>query len=99
MVFEQEKNHISKNLQRQELICDYNSSKFKPNEIKYIIFEKELLAIKLAIKKFHIFLAPEDFIIWTDNQAVKDFLINKRNINPLNTINGGVQSNIVNGIF
>ncbi|MEX5585777.1 hypothetical protein, partial [Pseudomonas lurida] len=40
----------------------------------------ELLVIKLAIKKFHIFLAPEDFIIRTDNQAVKDFLINKRNI-------------------
>ena len=42
--------------------------------------KKELLAIKLAIKKFHIFLAPEDFNIRTDNQAVKDFFINKRNI-------------------
>lgn len=74
------KQHIPKKLQKEELVCGYNSGKFKPNEIKYIIFEKELLAIKLALKRFHIYLAPENFIIRTDNQAVRDFLINKRNI-------------------
>ena len=46
---------------------------FKPNEQKYIIFEKELLAIKLAIKRFHIYLAPENFIVRTDNKALKRF--------------------------
>ena len=74
------KQPIPKKLQKEELICGYNSGKFKPNEIKYIIFKKELLVIKLTLKRFHIYLAPENFIIRTDNQAVRDFLINKRNI-------------------
>ena len=80
MGLDQEKNSIPIKLQKEELICGYNSGTFKPNEQKYIIFEKELLAIKLAIKSFHIYLAPENFIVCIDNKAVRDFLINK---NPI----------------
>ena len=32
------------------------------------------------IKGFHIYLAPENFIVRTDNKAVRDFLINKKPI-------------------
>ena len=61
-----------------ELICGYNSEKFKPNELNYIIFEKELLAIKNGIKRFQIYLAPIKFLIRTDNKVVRDFLKKKR---------------------
>ena len=59
---------------RDKLVCGYNSRKFKPNEINYITYDKEFLAIKNGIKIFHIYLAPEKFIIRIDNQVVKDFL-------------------------
>ena len=32
------------------------------------------------MERFKIYLAPEDFIVRTDNKAVRDFLINKRSI-------------------
>ena len=74
------KNLIPIKLQKEELICRYNPGTFKPNEQKYIIFEKELLIIKLAIKSFHIYLALENFIVLTDNKVIRDFLINKKPI-------------------
>lgn len=55
------------------ITCQKTSRKFKPNEQNYIIFEKELLAIKLGINSFHIYVAPENLNIRTDNRDVKDF--------------------------
>ena len=63
-------------INNEELICGYSLGKIKSNEINYVIFEKELLAIKKAIKTLLIYLASENFIIKTDNQAVKQFLTN-----------------------
>lgn len=63
------------------MICAYNFGTFKPNQLKYIIFEKELLAIKLSLERFKIYLAPEDFIVRTSNKDVSDFFINKKSIN------------------
>ena len=58
------------NSKRKKRICldlelIYNFGKFKSNEQNYIIFEKKkiLLAIKIAIKSFHIYVAVEDYII------------------------------------
>ena len=46
--------------------------------MNYIIFEKELLAIKNGIKRFQIYLTPVKFLIRTDNKAIRDFLKKKR---------------------
>lgn len=35
---------------------------------------------QLAIKNFHIYLAPKIFTVRTDNKAVRDFFINKKPI-------------------
>ena len=61
MGLDQERNPISIKLQKEELICGYNSGTFKPNEQKYIIFEKELLAIKFGNKKFSYLLSSRKF--------------------------------------
>ena len=63
---------------KAEELCGYNSGKFKPAEINYIIYEKELLAIINGLKRFKIYLASDKFLIRTDNQAVKDFLKSKK---------------------
>lgn len=40
---------ISKKIQKEELICKYNSEKFKPNEAKCVTC-KELLEIKQVFR-------------------------------------------------
>jgi len=70
--------NIPQKILKHEKICGYNSGKFKPNEVKWIIFEKELYTIRLALAKFQIYLAPEFFVVKTDNKAVRDFLVNTK---------------------
>ena len=48
------KRNIPLRIQKHEKLCGYNSEKFKTNEIKWIIFEKELYTIRLALTKFQI---------------------------------------------
>ena len=70
--------NIPQKILKHEKICGYNSGKFKPNEVKWIIFEKELYTIRLALAKFQIYLAPEFFVVKIDNKAVRDFLVNTK---------------------
>ena len=64
------------------LICGYTSGTWKPNEKNYHINEKELLAVKFGIKRFHYHLLPVKFIVRTDNTQVKSFILNKIDLLP-----------------
>lgn len=57
-----------------EKLCRYTSGSFSGAELNYHINEKEVLAIKKAIKKFSIYLLSKPFIIRTDNTYFKSFL-------------------------
>ena len=54
---------------------EYMSYTFKHAEIKYCTYEKELLAILIALRKFCYYLLGSEFTIFTDNQALK-YLLN-----------------------
>lgn len=69
----------------KSLICGYASGTWKPNEEKYHINEKEMLAVKYGIKKFHYHLLPVHFVVRTDNTQVAYFIKNK--IEPLPEFN------------
>lgn len=77
-----EKDDIDK---ENPLICGYGAGTWKPNEKNYHINEKELLAVKLGIKRFHYHLLPVKFIVRTDNTQVRSFIFNK--IDPLPELN------------
>lgn len=63
-------------------ICGYAGGTWKPNESNYHINEKELLAVKYGIKKFHYHLLPVKFVVRTDNTQVKAFITNKIELLP-----------------
>lgn len=65
---------------KQKEIISYASRKFDKTQIKYATYDKELLAIKLAIKSLKIYLLNRHFVIKTDNKSVAQFL-KKRTIN------------------
>ena len=77
-----EKDDIDK---ENPLICGYAAGTWKPNEKNYHINEKELLAVKLGIKRFHYHLLPVKFVVRTDNTQVRSFIFNK--IDPLPELN------------
>ena len=48
----------------------YFSKKLKPAEIKYSTFDRELLAVYLAIKHFHYFVEGREFQVFTDHKPL-----------------------------
>ena len=48
----------------------YFSKKLKPSEIKYSTFDRELLAVYLAIKHFHYFVEGREFQVFTDHKPL-----------------------------
>ena len=58
------------------------SRKLLPAEKKYSTFDKELLAIYLAVKKFRYFVEGRKFAIFTDHKPLT-FVFNKVSDNPL----------------
>lgn len=46
------------------------SKKFQPRETRYSTFDRELLAMYLAIKHFHYFLEGRDFSVFTDHKPL-----------------------------
>lgn len=73
-----QKRNITQKILKHKKFCGYNSEKFKPNELKWIISEKELYTIRLSLQKFKIFFAHEFFIIRIDNKTVRNFLVNTK---------------------
>ena len=67
---------------KQKEVVAYSSGKFSKPQIKYATYDKELLAIKLAIKSLRIYLLHRQFIIETDNKSVAQFLKKKTVNNP-----------------
>jgi len=63
-------------------IVAYTSGKFDKTQIKYATYDKELLAIKLALKSLIIHLLHRNFLIETDNKSVAQFLKKKTINNP-----------------
>lgn len=57
-----EKEHLTKILEHKNL-CRFNSEKFKLNKLKWIIFEKELYTIILALQNFKYYLHPSFLLL------------------------------------
>jgi cleavage and polyadenylation specificity factor subunit 1 len=61
----------------------YFSRKLSPAETKYSTFDRELLAIFLAIKHFRHFIEGRDFHIWTDHKPLTfSFATNSNRYSP-----------------
>lgn len=58
------------------------SRKLSPAEIKYATFDRELLAIFLAIKQFRYFVEGRSFIVYTDHKPLTTALFTKTEKNP-----------------
>lgn len=61
----------------------YFSRRFTDCQMKYSIWEKELLAIILAVEKFEAYLELQEFTLITDNESLSFFLRQKRNFGRL----------------
>lgn len=48
----------------------YFSRRPEPRELRYSTFDRELLAVYLAIKHFRYFLEGREFQIWTDHKPL-----------------------------
>jgi hypothetical protein len=69
---------LQKNGPKLEEVCMYTSGCFNDTEIKYPSSHKEILAVKLGIKKYRMFLKPVCFIVRTDLKHMKGMLSNHR---------------------
>ena len=63
--------NLSQIIDGQERIISYGGRSLKPAERNYSAVEKELLAVIAGIKHYHEFLQPKQFLIQTDNFAIK----------------------------
>ena len=58
------------------------SKKLSTTESKYSAFDRELLAIYLAIKHFRFFVEGRDFVIFTDHEPLTNALLSKTDRSP-----------------
>lgn len=76
-------------LQQQNSGCweplAFFSKKLSPAEIKYSAFDRELLAIYLAIKHFRYFVEGRQFTIYTDHKPLTTAIFTKTERNPRQT--------------
>lgn len=58
------------------------SKKLNPTQVKYSTFDRELLAMYLAVKQFRYFLEGRDFMIYTDHKPLTTALFSKAERSP-----------------